>query len=266
MNKEQVLNLMNAIDPDLIEEADLPIAAKRRMPRFARTGLIAACVCLALVGSAFAANPEAMAALIDRLNVHIVSTEEDTSYTVEGGPMTKYPLSAFSPALNAASEGRDGPVVSLSFDTWNEVREFVGGDIPLLLPQSEGDENRRFTVYLFHTGSDRLWGVDINVAHVTDLVHSEIEFQIRTELWQGENAKAGLAGSDGAFTQMESHPMTNGITAEIIQYTGPADFPHANCKGYFMKDGILYSVKTFATVSTVEDAASRLYAILDSFS
>ena len=57
MNKEQVLNLMNAIEPDLIEEADLPIAAKRRMPRFARTGLIAACVCLALVGSAFAANP-----------------------------------------------------------------------------------------------------------------------------------------------------------------------------------------------------------------
>ena len=55
MKKEQVLELMSALDPGLVEEAALQAPAGRRMPRLARAGLIAACLCLALVGTGVAA-------------------------------------------------------------------------------------------------------------------------------------------------------------------------------------------------------------------
>lgn len=265
MKKEQILDLMNTVPPDLIEEANIQVPARRRIPKGLRTGLIAACLCLALLGTAFAANPEAVAALIERLTVTITSTGEVTGYTVDGGSMTKYPLSAFSPALLAASEGRDAPVVTLNFDTWDEVRAFLGEGIPCVWPAGEGDIDRRFTVSLFHTELEALWGVNIIVTHTTDVVHSEIEIQIRTECWPGDNAQAGLGSPEGGFTHLESYPMPNGSTAEVIRYTGPEKFPHANCEGYFMQDGILYHITAYATNSTAGDAESRLHAILDSF-
>lgn len=266
MKNEQILDLMNTIPPDLIEEAGIQAPTKRRIPKALRAGLIAACLCLVLLGTAFAANPEAVTAFINRLTVTITSTEDDTGYTVDGGSMTKYPLSAFSPALLAASEGRDSAaVVTLNFDTWDEVQTFLGKDIPCVWPASEDDSNRRFTVYLFHTELDALWGVDVIVTHATDVVHSEIEIRIRTEHWQGNNAHAGLGSPEGGFTHLDSYSMANGSTAEVIQYTGPEKYPHSNCEGYFMKDGILYRITTYATNPTAGDAEFLLHTILDSF-
>ena len=265
MKKEQILDLMNTVPPDLIEEAGIQSPVKRPIPKALRTGLIAACLCLALLGTAFAANPEAVAAFIDRLTVTITSNGNETGYTVDGGSMTKYPLSAFSPALLAASEGREAPVVILDFDTWDEVRAFLGENIPWVRPAGEDDSSRRFTVYLFHTELEALWGVDIIVTHTTDVVHSEIKIQIRTEFWPGDNAHAGLGSPEGDLAHLESYPMANGSTAEVIRYTGPEKYPHANCEGYFMKDGILYNVTAYATVPTAGDAESRLHTILDSF-
>ena len=265
MKKEQILNFMNTIPPDLIEEADIQAPARRRIPKPPRAGLIAACLCLVLLGTAFAANPEAVAALIDRLTVTITSTGDETSYTVDGGSMTKYPLSAFSPALLAASESRNTPVVELNFDTWDEVRAFLGEGIPCVWPASEDDSDRRFMVYLFHTEYDVLWGVDIIVDHTTDVVHSEIEILISTECWPGDNAHLVVGSPEGDFAHLESYPMANGSTAEIIRYTGPEKYPHANCKGYFMQDGILYRITAYATNLTAVDAVSSLHTILDSF-
>lgn len=265
MKKEQILDLMGTVPPDLIEEADIQPPAKRRIPKALRAGLIAACLCLALLGTAFAANPEAVAVFLNRLTVTITSNGDETGYTVDGSSMTKYPLSAFSPALLAASENRNSPVVTLNFDTWDEVRAFLGEGIPCVWPAGEDDANRRFTVYLFHTELEALWGVDVTVTHTTDVVHSEIAIQIRTECWRGDNAHAGLGSPDGDFAHLESYPMANGSTAEVIQYTGPEDFPHANCEGYFMQGGILYRITAYATVPTAGDAVSHLHTILDSF-
>lgn len=55
MNKEQILNVMDHVDPALIEGID-GRRTKKRLPPIARTGLIAACLCAALVGTAFAAE------------------------------------------------------------------------------------------------------------------------------------------------------------------------------------------------------------------
>ncbi len=52
MKKEQVLDLMNNLPADLVEEADVERPAKRRRPNIIRAGLIAACLCAALLGTA----------------------------------------------------------------------------------------------------------------------------------------------------------------------------------------------------------------------
>lgn len=267
MKKKQVLEFINKIGPDLIEEADIPLPEKRRMPKAVRTGLIAACLCLALLGTAFAANPEAVAALIDRLTVQISPSETSPGYSVTGGPMTKYPLSVFSPALNAASADRDGPVVSLTFDTWDEVREFLGKDIPCTWPEGwDGD----FQVLLFHTETDVLWGIDIDSIDYSR--QTEIYVEVRTELWRGENASTGLGFPYGSVTQLSSYPMSNGCEAEVVQVTNQLVSPDGtpsghvqNCFGYFMRDGILYSVTAFSPVPPQESTEAQLKTVLDSF-
>lgn len=262
---------MNAIEPDLIEEADLQSPVKRRMPRAARAGLIAACLCLALLGTAAAANPEAVATLINRLTVSIHSSPERPGYSVAGGPMTKYPLSAFSPALLAASEGRDGPVVSLTFDTWDEVRAFLGEDVPCVWPE-EWDTNW-FQVLLFHTETDVLWGIDIYSVDISR--QAQVYAEIRTELWTGENASGGLGALDGSsITQLPSYSMPNGAVAELVQVIDPetvyqdgtpTGFRPQQCDGYFMRDGILYEVTAHSPVPPQEDVQSQLKTVLDSF-
>lgn len=54
-NKEQLLAFMNEIDPALVEEVELN-GRKRRMSAPLRAGLIAACVCAALVGTVCASD------------------------------------------------------------------------------------------------------------------------------------------------------------------------------------------------------------------
>ncbi len=271
MKKEQVFELMDAIPPDLIEEAGLQAPARRRFPKAVRAGLIAACLCLALLGTAAAANPEAVAALIGRLTVSIHPSPENPGYSVTGGPMAKYPLSAFSPALNAASEGRDGPVVSLTFDTWDEVRAFLGRDIPCVWPE-EWDTGW-FQVLLFHTGSEVLWGVDVYSVDISR--QAEVYAEIRTELWTGENASTGLGAlDDSSITQLPSYSMPNGSVAELVQVTDPETVyldgtptgvrPQA-CHGYFMREGILYDVTAHSPVPPQESPEAQLKTVLDAF-
>lgn len=259
------LEVMGHTDPALVEEVELP-KPRRRTPRF-RAAVLAACVCLALVGTAFAANPEAVAALVQRLTVHIFPQAEEPGYDISGSAMTKYPLSAFSDELLAASEARLGPgaPVQLTFGTFDEVRTFLG-DVPILWPKGgEGwHGSYGYEVTLFHTQTERLWGVE--VYSFDQEAQAEVSVIIRTENWPGEEAPDGLSGTDGSFTHLESYPMPNGNLAELVQYTGPEKYPHANCSGYFMKDGILYKVTAFGNTSTTEDTQSRLKAILDSFS
>lgn len=271
MKREEVLNLMDAIPPDLIEEADIQPPAKRPFPRAARAGLIAACLCLALLGTAFAANPEAVAALIERLTVSMNSPIDGPGYSVTGGPMTKYSLSAFSPALIAASEGRDSPVVSLTFYTWDEVQAFLGQDVPCVWPGSWDAD--WFQVLLFHTGSEVLWGVDIYSIDIGR--QAEVHAEIRTELWQNENARTGMGTLDGgSITQLPSYPMPNGSIAELVQVTDPEGVyldgtptgtRPQHCAGYFMRDGILYDVTAYSPVPPQEDVESQLKTVLDSF-
>ena len=81
--KERALEALGHIDPELIERME--VQKKRRLPRPLRAGLIAACVCLALVGTVGAVM----------VGFDFVGSFSQTGYTVYG-ELTRYPMSAFS--------------------------------------------------------------------------------------------------------------------------------------------------------------------------
>lgn len=267
MKKEQVFELMNAIPPDLVEEADLQTLARRPLPKAVRAGLTAACLCLALVGTAFAANPEAVAALIDRLSVNLISTREFSGYSLEG-EMVKYPLSEFSPSLKAASEGRENPAapVSLNFNTWEEVQAFLGEDIPCVWPADWDTDH--FQVVLFHTELEVLWGIQICSVDLGR--QAEVNVDIYTEHWTDRDGIiAGLYDHpENSMEYLEGYDMANGSTAEIIARTETAQtdhIPQCSAYGFFMRSGILYQVETFGNIGTQDETAARLRTILDLF-
>ena len=234
--------------------------AKRRGVRPLRAGLIAAALCLALVGTAMAANPEAVDWLIARLTVQV----EDDGYHVGGGQMTKYPLDEFSPALIGASEGRDGPgVVQLSFDTWEEVRAFIGKDVPVIWPDGGRGWDEPIYVDLYHVETDQLWGIHINSISISR--QAEVDIEIRTEHWRGEEASSGYGIAEGSVEAMGSYSMANGCIAELVKYLGSEEHPDAICTGHFIKNGILYNVSALGTTAIQEDMAASLKNLLDRF-
>lgn len=226
---------------------------KRGIPAVFAAAVLAAI----LTGTAFAV-------VLERLEIRIFPGAEEPGYTVDNILMEGYPLSAFSSALLEASETRGSlAVVKQQFGSWAEAEEFLGEDIPCVWPGNGWDETCR--VYLFHTGTDRLWGVEVAGTLHDAYVLAEITVRIRTECWQSDGEQTGLEDTEGDFVQLDSYMMANGLTAEVIQYTGSAEHPHAYCKGYFMREGMLYEVTAYGTAATLEETLDCLYSILDDY-
>lgn len=257
----ELFRAMADVGDDLIDEAGT-VPKRKKMPPW-RGAAIAACLCLALLGTAFAAaNPQAVAEFIQRLTLRV----DGGGYHVGGVPMTKYPLSSFSPALLEASQGRDHPVVTRCFSTWDEVRAFVGEEIPLAWPDGGRDwgGDEKFYVYLFHVELEQLWGIDIGSTSISR--QEEVAIQIRTEHWNGSEASSGMGLAEGTAEPVGTHPMPDGSAAEMVRYLGTEEAPHAYSTGYFMRDGILYEATALGNLSTKEETVARLEGLLDSFS
>ena len=256
----ELFRAMADVGDDLIDEAGT-VPKRKKMPPW-RGAAMAACLCLALLGTAAAANPRAVAEFIQRLTLRV----DGGGYHVGGVPMTKYPLSSFSPALLEASQGRDHPVVTRCFSTWDEVRAFVGEEIPLAWPDGGRDwgGDEKFYVYLFHVELEQLWGIDIGSTSISR--QEEVAIQIRTEHWNGSEASSGMGLAEGTAEPVGTHPMPDGSAAEMVRYLGTEEAPHAYSTGYFMRDGILYEATALGNLSTKEELVARLERLLDSFS
>ncbi len=134
MKKEQVLELMSALDPGLVEEAALQAPAGRRMPRLARAGLIAACLCLALVGTGVAAVVNGWIQVSDIKFYPTTHVNGKKSSYAEVKVDADQGL-AYIPFDQFSQEARDFPHSSTylpqykSFDTWDAAEEFLGIEI-----------------------------------------------------------------------------------------------------------------------------------------
>lgn len=131
MEKERVHEIVSGIDPTLVEEADgAGRGNQKHLPRLARTGLIAACLCAALLGTAAAGVASGWIRISDaqygsyrdgQLTVaHVEVAIDGTSYI---------------PLENFSQQSRDYANSFLSlpqykgFDSWDEAEEFLGINI-----------------------------------------------------------------------------------------------------------------------------------------
>lgn len=266
-------NLMN-------QQEQAPI--KRRGIRPLRAGLIAAAVCLALVGTAFAVTE-----LAD-LNMRVYWTSPFSNkdgHSVEFA-VDFYPLDSFTQELIAMGASEDLSQQYKYFNTWDEMQEFVGVEVvhnPILDSAEPGVKignpcNQERTTHVLlvpvSTEDGELRIIQENGSYLVDGVQVDIFEAIYTEraegtlyydsngypitaegyrhvdghyekaLGDGRHARFGtLYGKDCEVTQ-KTYTTPNGLDVLFIQALRP-DPKEINLCAYFLIDGVLFQVGTW---------------------
>lgn len=244
-----------------------------------RTVLIAAAVCLALVGTAFAATA------VYRLTVQTGEWEnwgnEYVGYRVYGEPVL-HPLEDFSQKLQDDFAAWDHPnlLFNQKFGSWEEVEAYLGDNIPIAwhgIDSIDADEYPpEYRVQGFHEmyGDNKLQSVEVidNGVYINDKLSFHTEIYIYTSDYRGEFLTGeGLWKDCADFQPLDSYTMANGCVAEVVvvaeTFEGFEGEAHRYI-GTFMKDGILYKADLFVPIQYPAGKAEleeQLHQILDSF-
>lgn len=263
MKSEQVLELMNAIPPDLIEEADVQSPAKRRLPRIARVGLIAACLCLALIGTVTAAR---------FLGVQI---QEEDGVTWLSGGIAYYPVDSLSEEVQALDSSYYD---ARRFNSWEDVEKFIGVNL-MDNPVLDASPAKNF-----HTG----WKDGVNnisgdflvigsgsltsiltfgcyeIGDVDILLRGSL-FTDRMEKGRGEDWDQRFLGfhfSEYTKTGRESYTSPNGLEAQLLRID--CGWPEKSCLAIFSLNGIPFIVQANSRYN-MEEARAALLQVLDGF-
>ena len=261
MKKEQILDLMTAIPPHLIEEADVQFPAKRRLPRLARVGLIAACLCLALLGTAAAVN---------YFGISLVNGDDGLIY-MQGG-IAYVPYDSLSEEIRTIIEESGDSAAVQPTASWQAAEDLIGIDLlnnPVLdaspahaFTATRGGVNGRFHV---EPGKEKI--LICGCFEIGD-VNIEVECYLFTEYGQAQvenwdGAFLGLGFSDDSEVSLDSYTAPSGLTAQIIDaYTPSSNTNH--CVGTVSLHGIPAVVWCQSTTS-MEEARAALYQVLDGF-
>ena len=243
MSKEKLWEAMEHVAPELIEEADRPVTAKKRRGRVL---VIAAAACFLLAVGVVAAD-----ALFGFRLLYFENEGESNRYgfTAE---TTKFPAEQFSetvqdymengmPVLatrpaDYVAEGEEASVTTYdipTFDTYDEAAAFVGEDIPLAA-ESEiltAGTNDGFSVHVL--------GDYVSISTRYALSDYDILFHVNIDAEGGGGYETGAALGEG---DMEITPleMTTGSGDGVLVYLTTGEQP--NCAAYFIHDGIYYSI------------------------
>ena len=275
MKKEQVMELMNSLPPELVEEADVQPPARRRLPKGIRSGLVAACLCLALVGTAFAAT--AVYQMVVKTGQRESEGRQYSTFEVYGEP-ARFTLEDFSRQLQedytAWDRYQGGILPGGEFQNWEEAKAYLGDNIPCTWRDTGGVEKEY--VYRVQSIPDLSWDTNdlqyvmfYNNAWLKSGVTSETEIYIYGEV-NVSDLIYSLGESLGTdFQVLGSYAMANGCTAQIVtQATRDEEWPRPYCIGCFMKSGILYKVSIFGGGGgqvPMDELEDQLYQVLDSF-
>lgn len=258
MKKEDVLHLMTDLPPDLIEEADLDVPAKRRLPKLARAGLIAACLCLALIGTAAAVN-----------YFGVQATRGDDGFINMQGGITFYPYDSLSEEVRELAENPATHRVA----SWQAAEDLIGIDL-VNNPVLNGAPAR--THYYIRDGVEGRYFVEpsryVIRAHgcfQSGAVNINLSCQIFTEYkapyMEEDNPFLGMKFADGAEVTQDVYTAPSGLTAQIIQtYSPESKFSPYSCYAAFSLNGIPTVVDTYTTTS-MEEARDVLNQVLDGF-
>lgn len=264
MKKEHIMDAMGYIDPALVAAADAPAARGRK--GWARYGLIAACLCLALVGTAAAVD--IIGVRIDWKVPAFWSEDGYSAYGVKGG-IVPIPADDFPQAVrDLAEEGR-----RKYFSSWDEMEQFLGRDLvdnPVLDALRPGNENPGHISLFATAGEQGLCSIvadDIRV--LDDHVLIVRKAQLYTENFGDGNFEGALhwAGYwEGSQVAQTEYTTSNGLRAVIVDAVSDASGEGtARCSNaYFSFNGVLYSIEVSNTIGE-EDTLTVLKRLLDGF-
>lgn len=260
MNEQKAVRLFRAIadiGDDLVDDAKAPPASAKSSV-WRRWGLIAACLCAALLGTAGAAVYRAQA---PRLEPNIDGTGRFYGYAVTG-KLARYPLNRFSDAFREAGETAPSKV-DREFSTFDEVRAYLG-TIPCTWA---GDWESEYTVMLYHDEQQKIWGTDVMSKSPDGRI--TIWLRILTENYPKADEMGGLygGGPDAVMERLESYQMPNGCVAETftIDRTAVEGWTFSTCISFFIKDGNLYEVSVHGELNDPVRLWPEVQAVLDSF-
>lgn len=251
-----------------------PVKGKRFRPL--RTAMIAAAVCLALAGTAFAVTELSRM----RVNWGDFGISKD-GYSVEYA-VDFYPLSRFSQEV-AAMAGLDPSQQHKYFDTWDELQEFIGVEIVrnpvldsaqpgptgtkpweydrgsqdpdkthlMLLPCVTDDGELRIVQAASTNLIDGFWvrmseGICTERAEGTLYYIPEGSYPVNEppekKEGDGRHARLGLVYGEGYETAQENYTTPNGLDALIILAARPAPKESTLCSAYFLIDGAYFQL------------------------
>lgn len=262
MKKEQILELMNALPPDLVEEADIQTPVKRRFSKGVRGALIAACLCLALVGTA---------AAIRFSGVGIVKGEDGTIY-LQGG-MAYYPhddLSDQLKELEGMRETKNGRFIR-RFGSWEELESFIGFDLmenPVLDASPATNFSHTFDgvngKYLVITGPALT-----NILIYGSYEVGDTDITVQAELFTDRKADQsedwderfyGFRYPEGTKMEQGVYTAPSGLAAQLLEVKRGGDRDVA--RAVFSLNGIPFIVKVDGNGA---EARAVLLQVLDGF-
>lgn len=276
--------VINAIDPELVEEAELP--AGRRVIRFRPALLVAACLILLLIGTAVAAgSSEALPSFLSffRTQPH----PSRSGYTSDGWEISltgdQIPLSEFSAEVQAQPAGAAVSRTMMSLDSWEAAEEFAGRDLMdnPILQQAQirarygfDDENGEFVhcnVLLSRSWTEgKLARVGVNTSY--DITFAEGGPTTAIHLDATFHTEAGSAFSAWTHfltpgTQFDASTYTtpSGLTATILEATQQKeDGVRTDYHAYFLYNGGIWHISAFCA-DEPDQSLTTLKQILDAF-
>lgn len=236
-------------------------SGKRRNARPLRPALIAAALCLALVGTA---------AAVRYFGVTIVEGDDGITWLQGGIAYCPYDsLSDQIKALEGFQETSNGQLIR-TVSSWQAAEDFIGVNL-MNNPVLDGCPPTHFSHMFDGVMGDYLILANPDLSTVLTYGCYEMgEANITVEAHLFTDRKAtqaedwdeqfqGYKFHDGTQESRDTYTASNGVTAQILEYTCPGDTP--TCKAAFSMNG----VPTIITVSDSPDVREVLYQVLDGF-
>ncbi len=199
MNEAYSLNCLNDLDPALVEEAAAP---RRRRPRVWKVAVIAACLCVAVVGTAFTSNLLAGNFRAVEIITKGVIVEPFTGVQIlyngfkfTGGAIEFIPLDEVPDVIVSMAEENGVNSVGESFKTIADAQEYYQFKLPentvleqyderacttILSSSAEGPTTLYFHQYFYNVGGVESLNLEVGITAYTELMYDpdrELWFQ-----------------------------------------------------------------------------------------
>ncbi len=275
MMEQRYRHMMEQVNMDEEFEADLLERIRegrpKRRPRPLRTALIAACVCLALVGTAVAAQVTG-AIPISGFFTWLSHVDDDAAvgYQVERSGVGAS-LDDLSDEALAMLEADPNSYVSLSFTSWDEAETFLGLDI-YANPMLERAELHRCSVDYSGGDADGIYILadTFYICHLQEGQNShDVSIEVEVEIYQEGMEQHGYRFQyvDGTTFTEETYVSPSGLEMTIVHSTfadPQRGGPYTAHEAYFYVGGAQYRVRAMDQKDP-EYGWTALKEVLDAF-